>query len=88
MKASGLTGRVTVAGRTAAELADWTVEYGGGVATIRARAVSVNTYWLESAPAVTVTLDVGGRAWRWKRATATVTGEHITIRTEGKPEHA
>ena len=84
--ASGASGRLLVAGRVAARLANWTLEHREGSAVVHAQVAERDAYLLSHARRFDLHLDIGKRGWRWRGVDATVTENGARIEARGKPE--
>ena len=84
--ASGVTGRLLVAGRVAARLVNWTLEHREDSAVVHAQVVERDAYLLSHARRFDLYLDIGKRGWRWRGVDATVTENGARIAVQGKPE--
>lgn len=86
MRAKGISGKLTIAGRVAAVLSNWDLKTEAGRGHITARATEVNEYWIEHCTSFDVRLSLGAQEWRWKAGEVDVTGNEIQIWVEGNPE--
>ena len=82
MKASGLSGSLSVGGRVAARLGPWQGDIGREGVHIQAKlAQVVDEFWMEHAAAFDVALFIGNSEQRWPGVEASV--EQGTIRIMG-----
>jgi len=86
VRATGIDGKLLVAGRVAAILNQWELNIDQGCGHISATAVGVNEYWIEHATVFDVRLSIGAVEWRWKADAVSMAGSEIEIYVEGTPE--
>lgn len=77
----GDNGRLLVAGRELAGLADWSVSYDPTAREYRVagRLVDARALWLRPGQSCEVRLHMPRSIWRWRRATLAFEGEQATL---------
>jgi len=85
MNVTGLTGRVTCAGRLVASLRSWSIQYDRGRGRLSAVPAQVDEFLLETVEAVTVELDVGKGGWRWDGMAIVGREGTLEIELRGRP---
>jgi len=87
MELRALTGELLIAGRWAASVADVEVRVlAGDHWAATGRITSQDDYWLETAAAFDLALQVGQRTWRWRRASLVRVERSFRATGEGRPE--
>jgi hypothetical protein len=88
MRATGSSGELRVGYQSAARLGAWHLEVthtlAGLLFVVVAHVDAADWYWMHQHP-LTLTLAFGRFRWEWPQASATIDGERMTIRVNGKP---
>jgi hypothetical protein len=86
MKASGLTGRLTCAGRLVATLGPWSLQTEREQGRLTAVPVHVDEFLLENASPIMAEIDMGTIGWRWREATVQLNEGMLEITVRGRPQ--